>query len=123
MESSVLENRAHCDEFSLHLPNPCVRKECDYTPNNSSKLNVHLPDSHIDEEAIGPVSDMSENESQILQVDGNLTISDISAPAITIAAGSMDMSTPIPQDNTSDLQYNYRLSSGNQSKRLVDNTD
>ena len=33
------------------------------------------------------------------------------------------MSTPIPQDNTSDLQYNYRLSSGNQSKRLVDNTD
>ena len=78
------------NQVSLHLPHPCVRKECDYTPNNSSNVNVHLPDSHIDEEAIGPVSDMSENESQILQVDGNLTISDISDPAITIAAGSMD---------------------------------
>ena len=62
-------------------------------------------------------SDMA--DIALMQVDGNMTLTNLSDPAI-ISAGSS--STSLANQKTPTVQYNYRLNSVNQTRRLFENT-
>ena len=58
-------------------------------------------------------------DCSLVQVDGNMTLSNISDPAIVSAGPS---NTSLSNQMTSNIRYNYKLNSVNQTNRLFENT-